>query len=132
MGKGICKSINMIANYVLTSLFRSSMSLPRTSSRASFKFSTLKYILPSSKEKQRLKELEANGGIHDTPDSELDSGISVNGNYDDPRQNNHPPEIYERIDELQSNEGEMMSQYFLSTQMSADRPVANLISNLRS
>ena len=105
------------------------MSLPRSSSRASFKFSTLKYILPTSKEKQRLKEMDANP---DTPDSELDSGISVNGNYDEPRQNNHPPEIYERIDELQSNEGEMMSQYFLSTQMSADRPVANLISNLRS
>ena len=76
--------------------------LPRSSSRASFKFSTLKYILPTSKEKQRLKEMDANP---DTPDSELDSGISVNGNYDEPRQNNHPPEIYERIDEIQNSEG---------------------------
>jgi hypothetical protein len=42
----------------------------------------------------------------DTPDSELDSGISVNGNYDDPRLNNHPPEIYEQIEEMQSNDGE--------------------------
>ena len=70
------------------------MSLPRTSSRASFKLSTLKYIvMPNSKEKQRLKELEANG-MQDTPDSELDSGISVNGNYDEPRQKNDPPEIF--------------------------------------
>jgi hypothetical protein len=85
------------------------MSLPRTSSRASFKLSTLKYILPSAREKQRLKELEANGS-HDTPDSELDSGISVNGNYDEPRHNNHPPEIYEQIEELQSNEGQKMKR----------------------
>jgi hypothetical protein len=38
-------------------------------------------------------------------DSELDSGISVNGNYDEPRHNNHPPEIYEQIDELESSQG---------------------------
>ena len=88
------------------------MSLPRTSSRASFKLSTLKYIvMPNSKEKQRLKELEANG-MQDTPDSELDSGISVNGNYDEPRQKNDPPEIYERIDELQSSEGKQKSKLF--------------------
>ena len=89
------------------------MSLPRTSSRASFKLSTLKYIvMPNSKEKQRLKELEANG-MQDTPDSELDSGISVNGNYDEPRQKNDPPEIYERIDELQSSEGKQKKQAIL-------------------
>ena len=88
------------------------MSLPRTSSRASFKLSTLKYIvMPNSKEKQRLKELEANG-MQDTPDSELDSGISVNGNYDEPRQKNDPPEIYERIDELQSSEGKQNQKLF--------------------
>jgi len=84
------------------------MSLPRSSSRASFKLSTLKYIvIPNGKEKLRLKELEANGLQQDTPDSELDSGISVNDNYYEPRGSNNLPGMlhYDTIDENQVNQG---------------------------
>ena len=56
--------------------------------------------------------------MQDTPDSELDSGISVNGNYDEPRQKNDPPEIYERIDELQSSEGKKKASYSVGLEKS--------------
>ncbi len=35
----------------------------------------------------------------------------MNGNYDEPRHNNHPPEIYEQIEELDSSQSKSNSKY---------------------
>jgi hypothetical protein len=87
--------------------YRSSMSLPRSGSgsrRASFKFSSLKYMMRKSPNKDSDLEDNTSG----TPDSELDSGISINGHYEDVRNGgkNHRLD-YERIDEIKTMTEEM-------------------------
>ena len=87
--------------------YRSSMSLPRSSSRrSSFKFSSLKYMLPGSQKK--IKEHDNSDNNSGTPDSELDSGISINGHYDNIDQLQRKNGLrcdYDRIDEIKTMTG---------------------------
>ena len=84
------------------------MSLPRSShgsGRASFKFSSLKYMIP--KVKKSSKEIDQNSDNNSgSPDSELDSGISINGHYDHIDNLRKNRLDYERIDEIKTMTGE--------------------------
>lgn len=89
--------------------YRSSMSLPRSSSRRSSfssKFASLKYMLPSKK--NSIKECDTNSDNNSgSPDSELDSGISINGHYDQIERLRKNGLDYERIDEIKTMTEEM-------------------------
>lgn len=85
------------------------MSLPRSSSgrRSSFKFSTLKHMIPSYKKsiKECDKDSDNSGG---SPDSELDSGISINGHYDHIDHLRGKNRLdYERIEEIKTMTGKV-------------------------
>ena len=94
--------------------YRSSMSLPRSSSRrSSFKFSSLKYMLPGSQKK--IKEHDNSDNNSGTPDSELDSGISINGHYDNIDQLQRKNGLrcdYDRIDEIKTMTGTWRTSFF--------------------
>ena len=88
--------------------YRSSMSLPRTSSsrRSSFKFGSLKYNWHNFVPKFEFKSNKDDDNNSGTPDSELDSGISINGHYEDIRSGKNGSRLdYDRIDEIKTMTG---------------------------
>lgn len=84
------------------------MSLPRTSSsrRSSFKFGSLKYNWHNFVPKFEFKSNKDDDNNSGTPDSELDSGISINGHYEDIRSGKNGSRLdYDRIDEIKTMTG---------------------------
>ena len=96
-------------------MYRSSMSLPRSSSsrsRASFKFSSLKYMIPEKILRKSSKNVDCDNNSDNnsgSPDSELDSGISINGHYDHIDHLRKNRLDYDRIEEIKTMTGRLKS-----------------------